>query len=141
MPTSILTPDAKKAALAEVRQRAEGYKVDIAEIKTSLKGLAKEAKSVQDQIVSGERALAKFQAAYELAERKYEEIKATEVTPPKVSKNGKPLGRPRLTEEEKAARKAAKSAAGVADPVVVPPDLVPLIPNEVPEHPDAVEPA
>lgn len=131
MQTSILTPAAKKDALAEVRKRIDAYSADIAYAKSQIKEFEKTAKEAAANIASANKALARFEEALASSEQRYDEIKALEVTPPKVSKNGIPLGRPRIPFEEKEARKAAKSAVAPSDPVAVPEDLQPLIPNGV----------
>lgn len=135
MPNStILTPEAKKAALAEKRNVIEGHKEAVGEAKKSHKEATEDLARVQDAIDSHSRTIEKLNDKIAKLEAEYEELKAAEVVPPRVSKNGKPLGRPRLTAEEKerrrAERAAATSASGEAGQVAVPADLRPLIPSE-----------
>jgi hypothetical protein len=132
MPSStILTPDAKKKGLKEINNKIVDVLVTIKAAKEDIKPLAKDVVEKGKLITKLNKDIEKLAVILNKLAEARDALKATEVTPPKVSKNGKPLGRPRLTAEEKERRRVARET-GIVEPAVVavPPDLQPLIPNE-----------
>jgi septal ring factor EnvC (AmiA/AmiB activator) len=114
--SSILTPTVKAKVLAEKREELRALRRTVKENQKARDKLGKEINRLLERM--------------EKIMSQNEEIKATEAKTPRVSKNGKTLGRPRLSDEEKERRRLARKAARSATTsVAVPTDLQPLIPN------------
>lgn len=121
--SSILTPAAKKEALQKLRQ--------------SLKEARYDRNLFERFLRNSNRDYTKAVAKLSRLLSKYDELKGTEVMPYKPT--GKPVGRPKMTDEQKAAAKAARKAkadSAFAQPhhghSKVPADLTPLIPTPAP---------
>lgn len=129
--SSVLTPDAKKEARAKIKVEMAGHISSLFLLKAERRQKAREIKDLSDAMAKLDREIAKAETRIELSKRSYETMSNAETKPVTYSKNGKRLGRPPFTEEQKAARKAARAATGEpAAPVTVPADLQPLIKAE-----------
>lgn len=115
--SSILTAEAKKEALKACRAVIKSARYDRNMSGRCLRGATTEHK----------RAVLRLEAAI----NKYNDTKGQEIMAYKPT--GKPRGRPRLTDEQKAANAALRAqnkATKAALQAAVPADLTPLIPSK-----------